>query len=72
MLWALVAMVNIAVDLPARAADYAGPLVDAHLHYNDEAWNGKAGPYRVWLGDLPPEVAGQIGWGNAAGVFGLK
>jgi hypothetical protein len=30
---------------PAQAADYAGPLFDAHLHYNDEAWNGQAGPH---------------------------
>jgi hypothetical protein len=29
----------------AHAADYAGPLFDAHLHYNTEAWNGRAGPY---------------------------
>ena len=26
--------------MPAWAADYAGPLFDAHLHYNDEAWGG--------------------------------
>jgi hypothetical protein len=29
----------------ASAADYAGPLFDAHLHYNTEAWNGQAGPH---------------------------
>jgi hypothetical protein len=29
----------------AGAADYSGPLFDAHLHYNDEAWNGQAGPH---------------------------
>lgn len=29
----------------AQAADYTGPLFDAHLHYNVEAWNGQAGPY---------------------------
>jgi len=29
----------------AGAADYAGPLFDAHLHYNVEAWNGSSGPY---------------------------
>jgi hypothetical protein len=29
----------------ALAADYAGPLFDAHLHYNEEAWNGKSGPH---------------------------
>ncbi|WP_245684108.1 amidohydrolase family protein [Variovorax soli] len=27
------------------AADYTGPIFDAHLHYNEEAWNGRAGPY---------------------------
>ena len=27
------------------AAGYTGPLFDAHLHYNDEAWDGKAGPH---------------------------
>ena len=26
-------------------ADYVGPLFDAHLHYNQEAWNGKVGPH---------------------------
>jgi len=29
----------------AWTADYAGPLFDAHLHYNVEAWDGHAGPY---------------------------
>jgi hypothetical protein len=33
------------VAISARAADYAGPLFDAHLHYNEEAWNGQAGPH---------------------------
>ena len=28
------------VFLTAQAADYTGPLFDAHLHYNDEATNG--------------------------------
>lgn len=27
--------------------------------------------YRAWLGTLPPAVARQIGWGNAANLFGL-
>lgn len=27
--------------------------------------------YRVWLGGLPPDVARQIAWGNAARLFGL-
>ena len=31
--------------LRAQAAPYSGPLFDAHLHYNEEAWNGQAGPH---------------------------
>ena len=31
----------------ALAADYSGPLFDAHLHYNEEAWDGKQGPHPV-------------------------
>lgn len=31
----------------AAAADYAGPLFDAHLHYNEEAWNGAEGPHPI-------------------------
>lgn len=38
----------LAAGLPALAADYTGPLFDAHLHYNVEAWNLQAGPH-------PPE-----------------
>ena len=34
------AIILIAICVPAWAADYAGPLFDAHLHYNDEAWGG--------------------------------
>jgi hypothetical protein len=40
---ALTAIVLIANA--AHAADYAGPLFDTHLHYNEEAWNGSTGPY---------------------------
>ena len=29
----------------AQAARDSGPLFDAHLHYNQEAWNGQAGPH---------------------------
>ncbi|MBC5763474.1 amidohydrolase [Ramlibacter albus] len=37
----------LAFPLFAAAADYAGPIFDAHLHYNEEAWNGSAGPHPV-------------------------
>lgn len=32
-------------SLDAHAADYTGPIFDAHLHYNEEAWNGRNGPH---------------------------
>ena len=43
--WATIVLAALAA--PGFAADYAGPLFDAHLHYNEEAWNCKergAGP----------------------------
>ena len=42
---ALAAICLIAFASVAQAADYTGPLFDAHLHYNEEAWNGTAGPH---------------------------
>ncbi len=42
------AIISIAFLCSAtRAADYTGPLFDAHLHYNDEAFNGTTGPHPV-------------------------
>jgi hypothetical protein len=35
----------LAISAAGLAADYSGPLFDAHLHYNEEAWNGKTGPH---------------------------
>jgi hypothetical protein len=35
----------VAIGATVQAADYSGPLFDAHLHYNEEAWNGKTGPH---------------------------
>jgi hypothetical protein len=45
VLIALTAIFLIAKSAPAMAAGYTGPLFDAHLHYNDEAWDGKVGPH---------------------------
>ncbi|PIF93011.1 amidohydrolase family protein [Acidovorax sp. 62] len=42
---ALAAIYLIAIASLTHAADYAGPLFDAHLHYNEEAWNGTTGPH---------------------------
>ncbi len=45
--YARVAIVFIATAGATQAADYTGPLFDAHLHYNEEAWNGQTGPHPV-------------------------
>jgi hypothetical protein len=42
LLWASAALL---LATAAHAADYAGPLFDAHLHYNEEAFNGSEGPH---------------------------
>ena len=39
--------IGLATGLPAQAAPYSGPLFDAHLHYNEEAWNGQTGPHPI-------------------------
>ncbi|MDP2450183.1 MAG: amidohydrolase [Polaromonas sp.] len=39
------ALLLIAFSATTAAADYSGPLFDAHLHYNEEAWNGSIGPH---------------------------
>ena len=44
--YARVAIIFIAFEGVAHAADYTGPLFDAHLHYNEEAWNGTDGQGR--------------------------
>ncbi len=50
---AVLAMSALAGPL-ARAADYAGPLFDAHLHYNEEAFEGAAAPHPL------PDVLGRM------------
>jgi hypothetical protein len=40
--FALFSCVSVLAQTP-----YTGPLFDAHLHYNDEAWDGKVGPHNV-------------------------
>jgi len=45
--YAQAAIICVATAGAAHAADYTGPLFDAHLHYNEEAWNGQTGPHPV-------------------------
>jgi Amidohydrolase len=47
--FALFSCVSVLAQTP-----YTGPLFDAHLHYNDEAWDGKVGPHNV------PDVMGRL------------
>ena len=43
--WAQFALFLVAMAMPTYAADYTGALFDAHLHYNQEAWDGQTGPH---------------------------
>jgi len=56
---ALIALFFIAFSVPSRAADYPGPLFDAHLHYNVEAWDGQSGPHPP--ADVLARMQGKIG-----------
>jgi hypothetical protein len=42
---AVLAACGAAFAVATHAADYTGPIFDAHLHYNEEAWNGSSGPF---------------------------
>ena len=50
----LAALLLVLATPAALAADYAGALFDAHLHYNEEAWNGSTGPHPL------PDVLARI------------
>jgi hypothetical protein len=45
---------------------------DTWVNQRWSAYDDIMGAYRRWLGELPPEVAQRIAWGNAAGLFGLR
>ena len=57
----------LVLKYPTRFMIGSDTWVNQRWQYYDELMKG----YRVWLGDLPPEVARGIGWGNAATVFGV-
>jgi hypothetical protein len=42
---AIILVANLFFCQSAQGASYNGPLFDAHLHYNEEAWNGQVGPH---------------------------
>ena len=53
---------------PSRFMIGSDTWVNQRWDNYDEIMRG----YRVWLGDLPPQLAQRIAWDNAAAIFGLK
>lgn len=45
---------------------------DTWVNQRWSAYDGTMRGYRVWLGDLPPDVARRIAWGNAAAIFDVR
>jgi hypothetical protein len=55
------------LKFPDRFVVGSDTWVNQRWQYYDELMKG----YRAWLGDLPPDVARGVGWGNGAAVFGV-
>ena len=53
---------------PTRFVIGSDTWVNQRWQSYDEIMKG----YRLWLGDLPADIARRIAWDNAAGLFGLK
>ncbi len=58
----------LVMDMPTRFMVGSDTWVNQRWQYYEELMQG----YRVWLGDLPVEVARSIAWDNAARMFGLQ
>jgi hypothetical protein len=56
------------LEFPTRFVIGSDTWVNQRWQYYEELMRG----YRTWLGDLPADVARQIGWDNAAKLFGVK
>jgi hypothetical protein len=56
------------LEFPTRFVIGSDTWVNQRWQYYEELMRG----YRTWLGDLPTNVARQIGWDNAATLFGVK
>lgn len=53
---------------PRRFMIGSDTWVQQRWQYSEQLVKG----YRVWLGDLPPDVARRIGWRNGADLFGSR
>lgn len=56
------------VEFPDRFLVGSDTWVNARWQY----YEGLMAEARRWLGELPPEVAQRIAWGNGAALFGLR
>jgi hypothetical protein len=45
---------------------------DTWMNQRWQTYPETMGHYRRWLGELPPEVAARIAWGNGARLFGVQ
>jgi hypothetical protein len=59
---------TLLLKYPTRFLIGSDTWVNQRWQYYDGLMQG----YRRWLGELPPEVAQRIGWGNGAALFGLR
>jgi hypothetical protein len=58
---------SLLLDFPDRFVIGSDTWVNQRWQYYEALMQ----EYRSWLGDLPPAVARQVAWGNAAALFGL-
>jgi predicted TIM-barrel fold metal-dependent hydrolase len=58
----------LVLEFPTRFVIGSDTWVNQRWQYYEELMRG----YRAWLGDLPVDVARQIGWDNAARLLGVK
>lgn len=59
---------TLLLKYPARFMIGSDTWVNQRWQYYEDLMKG----YRLWLGDLPPDVARKIGWSNGADLFGVK
>jgi hypothetical protein len=56
------------LEFPTRFMIGSDTWVNQRWQYYEELMKG----YRMWLGDLPPDTASKVAWGNGAALFGIK
>ena len=59
---------TLLLKYPTRFMIGSDTWVNQRWQYYEDLMKG----YRVWLGDLPPDIARRIGWSNGADLFGVK